>query len=700
MEVTATQQQLLEGPTAKKISTDLIIHKHVRQDLYYWMKLSDKQKNSETPDKQTQEVLDYLREENVYREEYWKNLQIFEDALFEEIKGRIKQNDSSVPYKNRGYWYLNRFEEGKEYIVRSRKKDTLESHDELILDENELAHKSNYFSATGHTISSNNNILAYGEDLVSRRQYTIKFKDLEKNQYLVDTIKDTSGEIVWANDNKTIFYSKNDETLRSYKVFKHVLGTDTSTDQEVFHEKDQTFHTFIYKSRSRKYIIIGSSATVSNEYLIISADKPESEPIVFQERERDHEFSIDHFEDKWYIRTNKDGAYNFKMMYTSEDTTKKENWNEFIEHRENVLLEKLDLFRDFLVVTERINGISNIKVKRWNGEEKYINFGEESFMAYTSINPDPDSSILRLEFTSLTTPSTTYDYDMNLGTLTTLKQQEVVGGYDKNLYKSERLYAVADDGVRIPISIVYRKDKLTEGENPVLLYGYGSYGISIDPSFSVARISLLDRGVAFAIAHIRGGEDMGRKWYEDGKLLKKKNTFTDFIRCGEFLIEKGFTNSNHLFAMGGSAGGLLIGAVINMRPDLWKGVIAAVPFLDVVTTMLDDTIPLTTGEYDEWGNPNEKEYYDYMLSYSPYDNIEAKAYPSIFITTGYHDSQVQYWEPLKYIAKLRATKTDDNPLLMYCNMKVGHGGASGRFARFKEIAMEYTFILDQAGLID
>jgi len=700
MEVTATQQKLVERPTAKKVSTNLIIHNHLRQDAYYWMKLSDKQKNSETPDKQTEDVLDYLKEENEYREEYWKNLQVFEDALFEEIKGRIKQNDSSVPYKNRGYWYVNRFEEGKEYIVRSRKKDTLESQDELILDENELADKSNYFSATGHTISPNNNILAYGEDFVSRRQYTIKFKDLEKNQYLADTIKDTSGEIVWANDNKTIFYSKNDETLRSYKVFKHVLGTDPSLDKEVFHEKDQTFHTFIYKSRSREYIIIGSSATVSNEYLIISADQPESDPIVFQERERDHEFSIDHFESKWYIRTNKDGAFNFKMMYTSEGATKKENWNEFIEHRQDVLLEKFDLFRGFLVLTERIDGISNIKVKRWNGEEKYINFGEESYMAYTTINPDPDNSILRLEFTSLTTPSTTYDYDMNLGTLTTLKQQEVVGGYHKNLYKSKRLYAVADDGVRIPISIVYRKDKLAEGKTPVLLYGYGSYGISIDPSFSIARISLLDRGVAFAIAHIRGGEDMGRQWYEDGKLLKKKNTFTDFIRCGEFLIEQGFTNTNHLFAMGGSAGGLLIGAVINMRPDLWKGVIAAVPFLDVLTTMLDDTIPLTTGEYDEWGNPNEKEYYDYMLSYSPYDNIEAKNYPAIFITTGYHDSQVQYWEPLKYIAKLRATKTDDNPLLMYCNMKVGHGGASGRFERFREIAMEYTFILDQAGLID
>jgi oligopeptidase B len=579
------------------------------------------------------------------------------------------------------------------------KKKRLKQPKKYCSTENVLSINKAYFATTGHTISNDNNLLAYGEDINGRRQYTIKIKDISKNVYLYDEIKDTSGNIVWANDNSTIFYTKNDETLRSYKIYRHKIGTDASEDLEVYHEKDETFHCFVYKSRSKKYIIFGSGTTVSNEYSIIPADSPFSEPILFQSRERNHEFSIDHFNGMWYIRTNKENAFNFKLMTTEENQLQKEYWKDFILHREDVLIEGFNLFNNFLVISERINGITNICVQKWNGESSYINFGEESYMAMTSVNPDPDSLTLRLEYTSMTTPATSFEYNMETGELKILKEQEIVGGYNKNEYVSKRLYAEASDGVKIPISLVYNKSFENLETMPVLIYGYGSYGISIDPSFSSSRISLLDRGIAFAIAHIRGGEDLGRKWYENGKLLNKKNTFNDFIACADFLINVGLTSSDQLFAMGGSAGGLLIGAVINERPKLWKAAIAAVPFFDVVTTMLDETIPLTTGEYDEWGNPNEKEFYDYMLSYSPYDNIETKDYPALLITTGYHDSQVQYWEPAKYTAKMREFKTDSNPLLFYCNMSVGHGGASGRFERYREIAMEYTFILDQAGKI-
>jgi oligopeptidase B len=689
----------LEHPTAIKRPTILQKHGHQRVDNYFWMRLTDEQKSSKNPDEQTTEVIKYLEAENTYRENYWKSIKDFENKLYEEIVGRIKQTDMSVPYKNRGFWYINRFEEGKEYVIRSRKKETLEATEEILLDENVLSINKAYFATTGHTISNDNNLLAYGEDINGRRQYTIKIKDISKNVYLYDEIKDTSGNIVWANDNSTIFYTKNDETLRSYKIYRHKIGTDASEDLEVYHEKDETFHCFVYKSRSKKYIIFGSGTTVSNEYSIIPADSPFSEPILFQSRERNHEFSIDHFNGMWYIRTNKENAFNFKLMTTEENQLQKEYWKDFILHREDVLIEGFNLFNNFLVISERINGITNICVQKWNGESSYINFGEESYMAMTSVNPDPDSLTLRLEYTSMTTPATSFEYNMETGELKILKEQEIVGGYNKNEYVSKRLYAEASDGVKIPISLVYNKSFENLETMPVLIYGYGSYGISIDPSFSSSRISLLDRGIAFAIAHIRGGEDLGRKWYENGKLLNKKNTFNDFIACADFLINVGLTSSDQLFAMGGSAGGLLIGAVINERPKLWKAAIAAVPFFDVVTTMLDETIPLTTGEYDEWGNPNEKEFYDYMLSYSPYDNIETKDYPALLITTGYHDSQVQYWEPAKYTAKMREFKTDSNPLLFYCNMSVGHGGASGRFERYREIAMEYTFILDQAGKI-
>ncbi|NRA52046.1 MAG: S9 family peptidase, partial [Phaeodactylibacter sp.] len=542
-----------------------------------------------------------------------------------------------------------------------------------------------------------NGLLAYGEDTLSRRIYTLRFKNLETGEMLGDQIPGTTGSAVWANDNQTVFYTLKDETtLRSYKVMRHRLGTPVSDDVEVFNEEDPTFLAFAYKTKSEKYIVVGSYATLSQEYQVLDADNPEGAFRMIQPRERGLEYGIAHFGDHFYIRTNLD-AQNFRLMKTPEDKTSKENWEEVIPHRSDVLLEDMDIFKDYLVLSERKAGITQLRVLPWEGEEHYIDFGEDAYLAYTSVNPEFNTKTLRLGYTSMTTPSTTYDYDMEGKTFELLKQQEVVGTFNPDDYESERLMVKARDGVEVPVSMVYKKGFKKDGTEPLLLYAYGSYGSSMEPYFSSVRLSLLDRGFAYAIAHIRGGEEMGRHWYEDGKLLNKKNTFTDFIDVADHLVEAKYTSEDQLFAMGGSAGGLLMGAVVNMRPDLWKGGIAAVPFVDVVTTMLDESIPLTTGEFDEWGNPKDKEYYDYIKSYSPYDNVEAKAYPAMMVTTGLHDSQVQYWEPAKWVAKLRELKTDQNPLLLHTNMEAGHGGASGRYQRYKETAMEYAFLLDLAG---
>jgi len=686
-------------PKPEQDPKKLEAHGDVRIDPYYWMRLTDEQKVAEIPDEQTKKVVDYLNAENQYLDSMMSHNKEFQETLFQEMKGRVKQTDMSVPYKYNGYFYITRFEEGKEYAIRSRKKDNLEAAEEILIDENELAAPHKYYATAGRNISPNNEILAFGEDVVSRRQYKIRFKNLKTGKFLPDEIPNTTGSVVWSNDNKTVFYTVKDAALRSYKIFKHTLGTPFSKDQEIFHEADETFSVGIYKSKSEKYIIIGSYATLSQEYRYIDADKPNDKFAIFQAREKKLEYSIDHFEDKWYIRTNKDGATNFKLMTAPLTETAKENWVDFIPHRPDILLEGFSIFKNYLVLSERIKGITQIMVRPWSQSEgSYVDFGQSTFTANVSINPDFDTELLRLEFTSLTTPNSTYDYHMSEKKLNLLKQQEVLGGYDEKAYVSERLMAKAKDGVEVPISIVYKKDFKKNGNRPLLLYGYGSYGYSMDPYFSSARLSLLDRGFAFAIAHIRGGEEMGRQWYEDGKFLKKKNTFTDFIACADHLIANNYTNSEKLFAQGGSAGGLLMGAVVNMRPELWKGVIAAVPFVDVVTTMLDESIPLTTGEYDEWGNPNDKVYYDYMKSYSPYDNIGKKPYPAMLVTTGYFDSQVQYWEPAKYVAKLRDFTTSGNPIMMYCNMDTGHGGASGRFERLREVALEYAFLIDLAGV--
>jgi len=684
-------------PVPEKEAKSLEIHGDVRVDNYYWMKLSDEQKLAKTPDQQTQKVLDYLNSENQYKNQMTAHLDQFQDKLFDEIVGRIKQTDMSVPYKYHGYHYITRYEEGKEYPIYSRKKESLEAEEEIMLDVNEMAKDFDYFNVAGRAVSPNNQILAYGEDTLSRRIYTLKFKNLETGELLSDQIPNCTGGATWANDNKTLFYTRKDEALRAYKIFRHTLGTPASEDVEIYHEKDETFGTYVYKTKSEKYLVIGCYSTLSSEYRILDANNPTGQFEIFQPREKKLEYGIAHFEDKWFIRTNKDEAQNFKIMTCPDGQTNKSNWVDFETHRKDVLVQGMSIFKNHLAISERVNGVSKVRIRPWEGESHYIDFGENSYSSYMSANPEIDTDIVRVGFTSLTTPNTTYDYDTDKRALKLLKQQEVIGDFKASDYQSERIFATAGDGTKIPISIVYKKGFKKDGSQPVLLYGYGSYGASMDPYFSSVRLTLLNRGFAFAIAHIRGGEDMGRQWYEDGKLLKKRNTFTDFIDCGKHLVSNKYAAEDKLFAMGGSAGGLLMGAVMNMAPDLWKGVIAAVPFVDVVTTMLDESIPLTTGEFDEWGNPKNKEYYEYMKSYSPYDNVESKNYPATLVTTGYHDSQVQYWEPAKWVAKLRELKTDDNPLLMHCEMEAGHGGKSGRFQRYKETALEYAFLLDLAG---
>jgi len=690
-----SQNQNPKPPIAKKIPFKMTTHNDTRVDDYFWMRLSDEQKNAATPDPQTQDVLDYLNAENDYTKQVLAHTEDFQKKLFDEIVGRIKQDDESVPYADNGYLYLTRFEEGKEHPIYARKKENLEAPEEIMLDENELAKPFDYYKIGGRSVSPNNQIVAFGEDTVSRRIYTIRFKNLITGNFLPDVIENTTGGSVWANDNQTVFYTRKDESLRSFKIFKHKLGTDPASDQLVFHEKDETFSTYIYKTKSKKYLVIGSYATVTQEYKFLNADTPDGEFQLFEPRNRELklEYDINHYQDKWLVKTNL-AAQNFRLMECPEFETSRKNWKEVIPHRENVLLEDVDLFNDFLVVSERIEGITQLRIRPWKGEEHYVDFGEKAFMAYTSINKDFDTQILRLGYTSLTTPNSVFDYNMQTKEMQLLKEQEVVGAYDKTEYQSERLFATAKDGTKIPISLVYKKGFKKDGKQPLLLYAYGSYGHSMDPYFSSIRLSLLDRGFAYAIAHIRGGEEMGRHWYENGKLLNKKNTFDDFIDCGDFLIKENYTSSDHLYAMGGSAGGLLMGAIINMRPELWNGVVAAVPFVDVINTMLDETIPLTTGEFDEWGNPKDEKFYHYIKSYSPYDNVEAKDYPSMLITTGYHDSQVQYWEPAKWLAKLRDLKTDNNNLIMHCDMVAGHGGLAGRFEKHKETALEYAFLLD------
>ena len=676
-------------PKAKKIEKKLEIHGDVRIDNYYWLN------NPENP-----EVINYLNDENAYYEAKTAHTKQFQEDLFEEMKSRIKEDDESVPYKKKDYYDITRFTKGNQYPIYSRKKETLETPEQIMFDVNELGKGFSYFKLAGLSISPNNELAVYGVDTMGRRQYTLQFKNLETGELFPEKIENTTGGAAWASDNKTVFYTlQNPKTLRSEKIFRHVLGTDVSQDVEVYHEKGESFNAFVYASKSEKYIIIGAHSTVSSEYRILEADNPTGEFRLFQKRVRNLEYDIAHYNGDFYILTNKDKATNFKLMKTSEKATSIENWLEVLPHRENVLLEDISIFKDFLVVEERSNGLNKIRIIRWDQtEDFYLPFDEETYSAGVYNNPEFDTNIIRYGYNSMTTPSSIIDFDVVLKTKEIKKEQEVLGGkFDKNNYISERVWATAHDGTKIPISLVHHKNTPLTKDTPLLLYGYGSYGHSIDAGFSTTRLSLLDRGFIFAIAHVRGGEYLGRKWYEKGKLLHKKNTFTDFIDCAKFLIEKAYTSSAHLYASGGSAGGLLVGTVINMNPELFNGVIAAVPFVDVVTTMLDDSIPLTTGEYDEWGNPNKKAYYDYMKSYSPYDNVSGQKYPNMLVTTGLHDSQVQYFEPAKWVAKLRELKIDKNILIMHIDMEAGHGGASGRFDSLKETARDYSFVIDLEG---
>ena len=680
----------IQVPLAKKVPKELTIHNDKRIDNYYWLN-----------DKNNSDVIAYLNAENAYTKQMTLHTEGFQKDLFEEIKGRIKEDDTSVPYKLNGYWYLTKYEVGKDYPIYVRKKETLEANEDILFDCNKMAKDHAYFNLGGISISPDNTLAAFSTDTVSRRQYTIQIKNLITGEIYSDKILNTTGSATWTNDNNTLFYAMKDEvTLRSHKIFKHKLYSDPETDIEVFYEVDETFNTFVYKTKSKKYIIIGSSSTLSSEYRFLNADTPDGDFKIFQERTEDLEYNLAHYNDSFYIISNKDDATNFKISKTSENTTGKENWQDVIPHRKSVLIEDIEIFKDYLVVNERENGLNKLRIISWNKEEDYyLPFNSETYTTYIGNNPDFESDLLRYGYNSLTDPSSVIDYNLKTKQSEIKKEQEVLGGkFKKENYESKRIWATASDGVKIPISLVYKKGIKLDGSNPLLQYAYGSYGSTIDPSFSSIRLSLLDRGFIYAISHVRGSEYLGREWYEHGKLLAKKNTFTDFITCSKYLIHQKYTSNQHLYAYGGSAGGLLMGAIINMNPELYHGVLAAVPFVDVVTTMLDDTIPLTTGEYDEWGNPNELKYYNYMKSYSPYDNVEAKDYPNMLVTTGLHDSQVQYWEPAKWVAKLREMKTDSNKLLLHTDMESGHGGASGRFESLKEVALEYAFLLDLEGI--
>ncbi|MFY0253976.1 S9 family peptidase [Chitinophaga sp. 30R24] len=682
---TMKDQHEIKPLVAEKIPKQLRIHGDTRIDNYYWMN-----------DRENPKVLDWLHAENAYLDTMMAPEKKLRESLYEEMRSRIKETDMSVPYLKNGYYYYVRYEEGKEYPVYCRKKGSLESEEQVILNVNELAKGHAYCHVAGLSVSPDTRLLAYGIDTVSRRRYTIHIKNLETNETLKDAIPETTAHGVWANDNKTLFYTRKDTvTLRADRVMRHVLGE--ATDREIYHEGDETFDVSVDKTKSGKYIVINSESTLSSESRILDANKPNETFRVFQPREKEMLYTIDHREDKFYIVTNWD-ALNFRLMESALDKTSRQNWKELVPNRPDVLLEGLELFKDYTVLEERKNGLTTIRViNDKTHSEKYLHFSEPAYTASVGNNPEMDSKVLRYNYTSLVTPNTVYDYNMETEKSELKRQQEVLGGYDPQHYAAERLMVTAADGAQVPVSIVYKKGFEKNGKSPLLLYGYGAYGNSMDTEFDSDLISLLDRGFAYAVAHVRGGQEMGRQWYEDGKMFKKKNTFTDFITCAQYLIQQRYTDTAHLYAMGGSAGGLLMGAVVNMQPELFNGIVAQVPFVDVVTTMLDESIPLTTGEFDEWGNPTDKGAYEYMKSYSPYDNVVNKAYPNILVTTGLHDSQVQYWEPAKWVAKLREMKTDHRLLLLHTDMDAGHGGASGRFKVLEEVALEYAFLLKLEG---
>lgn len=689
-----TQSPSVKAPLAEKKEHWRDIHGDRVLDNYYWLY----DYFGKGPD--STKVIDYLNAENAYLDTMMSDTKAFQEQLFAEMKARIKEKDESVPVFRNGYFYYTRTEDGKQYYKYCRKKGSLDAPEEILLDVDQMAEGHSYFSASGFSVSEDNKLLAYGVDLVSRRQYTIYVKNLETGEFLKDAILNTQGDPCWASDNKTFFYTaKNPVTLLSEKIMRHTLGTEAANDALAYEEKDKSNYIGVRKSKNNKHIFIVSQATMSSECRMIEAGKPNDQFKVFQPRMKDVLYEVIPLDDKFLVLTNKDEAKNFKLMECPLTQTDAPNWKEVIPVRDDVLLQGVEEFKDFLVINERKDGLVKLRIRNLtDNSEHYLDFGEPAYAANFGANPEYNSSTLRYGYTSMTTPSSIFDYDLVTKEKTLKKQQEVLGGYNPGDYTTERLYATAKDGTRVPISLVYKNGFTKDGKAPLLLYGYGSYGASMDASFSSSRLSLLNRGFVFAMAHIRGGQEMGRQWYEDGKLMKKINTFNDFIDCGQFLIQEKYTSPKHLYAMGGSAGGLLMGAVANMAPDMWSGIVAQVPFVDVVNTMLDESIPLTTNEFDEWGNPKEKDAYFYMKSYSPYENIEAKSYPNILVTTGLHDSQVQYFEPAKWVAKLREMKTDNKLLLLKTNMEYGHGGASGRFDYLKEVALNYAFLFKLEGI--
>ncbi len=680
-------------PVATVKAKNVGLHSDERIDNYYWMG----DYFFKGPD--STKVVEYLTAENAYLKTMMASTESFQHKLYNEMKGRIKEKDESVPYIDNGYYYYSKTEEGKEYYILCRKKGSLTGKEEVLLNVNELAVGHPYYALGGNSVSPDNKLLAYSIDTVSRRQYIIHVKNLVTGELYQDAITNTEGNAVWANDNKTFYYTaKNPVTLLSEKIMKHVLGTPQSSDVLVYEETDKSNYIGVGKTKSNKFILITSEATLSSEIRYADANDPQGIFKVFQPRMKEVLYSVEDQGNRFLIRTNKD-AKNFKLMESPLTATGLSNWKDMIAHRPDVLLADVEVFKNYLVLSERKGGLLQLRIQDLvKKAEYYLDFGEPAYTAAVSVNRDYDSKVLRYGYTSLTTPNSTYDYDMVSKAKTLLKQQEIIGGYNPKEYTTERLWATAKDGTKVPISIVYKNGFVKDGKHPLLLYGYGSYGISMDASFNSARLSLLNRGFAYAIAHIRGGQEMGRQWYEDGKLMKKKNTFTDFVDCAEFLIDNKFTSKEHLYANGGSAGGLLMGAIINLRPDLWHGIVADVPFVDVVTTMLDESIPLTTNEFDEWGNPKNKDAYEYMKSYSPVDNVVKAAYPNLLVTTGLHDSQVQYFEPAKWVAKLRTNNTGPNPIMLKTNMAFGHGGASGRFDYLHDLALRFGFYLGLEGI--
>ena len=662
-----------------------------RNDEYYWLR---------DDARASPEVIGYLEAENAYKAAMTAHTEALEEKVYGEIIGRIKQDDSTVPYRLRGHWYYTRYETGQEYPIYARKAGTLDAPEQVMLDVNRMAEGHGFFQVGSTTIAPDNNLLAFTEDPVGRRQYTLRVKNLATGELLPDRIENVDPHVAWTADSRSILYLEKDpETLLARRVRRHVLGTDPAQDALVYEQDDESFYTSVGTTKDEHYLTIFARSTVSTEVRYADAADPTLTFRVFLPRERDLEYYPDHLDGRWIIRTNWQ-APNYRLMEAKVgEEGDRANWRELLAHREDAFVDGFDLFSDFLAIEERSDAMRKIRIRPWGGgKDFYIGSDEPAYTTSLGVNAEIDTRIVRYEYTSLTTPMTVYDYDIQTGERKLMKRTPVLGGFDSANYRTELVWAPARDGAKIPVSLVYRAGVLRDGSAPMLQYGYGSYGATMDPAFSIARVSLLDRGFVYALAHIRGGQEMGRRWYENGRLLHKKNTFTDFIDVTRFLVQEGYADGKRVSAMGGSAGGLLVGAVANMAPGDYRAIVAQVPFVDVVTTMLDESIPLTTNEFDEWGDPKKKEYYDYMSSYSPYDNVARQAYPAMLVTTGLHDSQVQYWEPAKWVARLRARKTDANPLLYRTTMEAGHGGKSGRFQRFREIAEEYAFILDQSGI--